>query len=411
MITNGMEMCQTKEPAPSDQAIRLPSPLRLIRMNALTIVAVTERRHWRQFLELPWTLHRDDPQWVPPLRRQQEELVGYRYHPFYDQAERQAFLALRGGQAVGRVLAILNHAHNRFHREQRGFFGFFESVDDPEVAQGLFAAVREWFAARGITAIRGPMNPSMNYECGLLIEGFDTPPFFMMTHNPPYYQRLIEASGFQKAEDMVAFWGHIDMLQSLDSKLAFITEECRNRFQIRLRRMDRRQFMRDVELFLDIYNKALVGTWGFVPLSEAEVKHMARAMKYLIVPEMTTIAEIDGRPVGAQLGLLDYNPRIKAIDGRLFPFGFFRLLWNKRAIKRVRLLSTNVIPEYQKWGIGLVLAAGLLPEVRAWGIQEAEFSWVLESNKLSYGTLKRGGAKITKKYRIFDSVNSADPSH
>jgi hypothetical protein len=193
-------------------------------------------------------------------------------------------------------------------------------------------------------------------------------------------------------------------LKTLDEKLAFITEECRRRFDIKLRRMDRKHFDREVRLFLKIYNEALVGTWGFVPLSEAEVEHMAASMKHLIAPEMTTIAEIDGRAVGAQFGLLDYNPRIKQIDGRLFPFGFIRLLWNKKAIKRVRLVSTNVIPEYQKWGLGLVIASRIVPDAKAWGIEEAEFSWVLESNKLSYGTLKRGGAEITKRYRIFDSV-------
>jgi hypothetical protein len=192
------------------------------------------------------------------------------------------------------------------------------------------------------------------------------------------------------------------MLETLDAKLAFITEECRKRFDIKLRRMDRAHFDREARLFLDIYNQALVGTWGFVPMSEAEVSHMAASLKHLIAPEMTTIAEIEGRAVGAQFGLLDYNPRIKQIDGRLFPFGFMRLLWNKKAIKRVRLVSTNVIPEYQKWGLGLVIASRIVPDAKAWGIQEAEFSWVLESNKLSYGTLKRGGAQITKRYRIFD---------
>jgi GNAT superfamily N-acetyltransferase len=166
--------------------------------------------------------------------------------------------------------------------------------------------------------------------------------------------------------------------------------------------MDRKRFNQEVRLFLGIYNAALSGTWGFTPLSEKEIEHMAASMKHLIVPEMTTIAEIDGRPVGALFGLLDYNPRIKKIDGRLFPFGFIRLLWNKKAITRVRLLSTNVIPEYQKWGVGLLLAAHLMPRALAWGIDEGEFSWVLESNKLSYGTLKKGGAKITKRYRIFD---------
>jgi GNAT superfamily N-acetyltransferase len=371
-------------------------------MSNLIIKAVETRRERKLFLELPWQINRGDPNWVPPLRQNQQEMVGYRRHPFYGDAEGQTFLALRDGTPVGRVMAILNHAHNRFHKENIGFFGFFESIDDQQVASGLLDAVRAWFSPHGISQVRGPMNPSMNHECGLLIEGFDTPPFFMMTHNLPYYQRLIEGAGFGKVEDMYAFWGRTDMLQELDKKLAFIVEECRKRFEIKLRRMDRANFARDVRLFLDIYNQALVGMWGFVPISEAEVEHMAKSMKHLIVPEMTTIAEIDGRAVGCQFGLLDYNTRIKQIDGRLFPFGFLRLLWNKRAIKRVRLISTNVIPEFQKWGLGLVIASRLVPEVRDWGIEEVEFSWVLESNKLSFGTLKRGGAKITKRYRIFD---------
>ena len=371
---------------------------------SLSIVPVQSSREQTQFLQLPWTIQGKDAHWIPPLRQNQAELVGFKKHPFYERAQAQAFLALSDGRPLGRVLAIHNPVHNEYHKESRGFFGFFESIDDREVAQGLLEHVRRWLGDKGISAVRGPVNPSLNYECGLLIDGFDSPPMFMMTHNPPYYARLIEAAGFAKVEDMYAFWGHVDMLEQLDKKLAFIVEECQKRFAIKLRRLDRRHFDREVRMFLDIYNQSLQGTWGFTPLSEHEIDHMSATLKLLIVPEMTTVAEIDGRPVGAQFGLLDYNTRIKAIDGRLFPFGFIRLLWNKRAIKRVRLISTNVIPEYQKWGLGLVIASRLVPEVRAWGIQEAEFSWVLESNKLSYGTLKRGGAKITKTYRLYDLI-------
>jgi GNAT superfamily N-acetyltransferase len=370
----------------------------------LIIKPVETARERSQFLELPWQIQGRDPHWMPPLRKNQAELVGFKPHPFYDRAKAQAILALLDGKPVGRVLALVNPVHNEYHKENRGFFGFFECIDDDDVAGGLFTEARKWLAAQNITAIRGPVNPSLNYECGLLIDGFDTPPMFMMTHNPPFYARLIERAGFAKVEDMYAFSGHISMLDQLDQKLAFIVEECRRRFDIKLRRLDRRNFAREVRMFLDIYNQSLQGTWGFTPLSEGEVEHMSASLSHLIVPEMTTVAEIDGRPVGAQFGLLDYNPRIKAIDGRLFPFGFMRLLWNKRAIKRVRLISTNVIPEYQKWGLGLVIASRLVPEARAWGIEEAEFSWVLESNKLSYGTLKRGGAKITKTYRLYDSL-------
>jgi GNAT superfamily N-acetyltransferase len=192
------------------------------------------------------------------------------------------------------------------------------------------------------------------------------------------------------------------MLDGLDKKMAFIIDECKRRFQVHQRRLDTSRFDAEVRMFLDIYNQSLVGTWGFVPISDAERAHLAAGLKQLIVPEMTSVAEIEGRPVGAVFGMLDYNPRIKQINGRLFPFGFIRLLWNRKAIKRVRLISTNVIPEYQRWGLGLLIISYFVPAVMEWGIEEAEFSWVLESNTLSYQTLKRGGAKITKQYRIFD---------
>ena len=354
------------------------------------------------FLGLPWIVNAAYPNWVPPLRQNQKEMVNYTPHPFYDHAEIQTFVAWQSDQPIGRVAAIVNRVHNETHKDQVGFFGFFECIDDTAAAHGLFDAAREWLRARGMNVIRGPMNPSMNHECGLLIDGFDTPPTFMMTHNPPYYQRLIESYGFAKVEDMAAFWGHVDMLSQVDPKLKLIREECERRFDVKLRRLDRSRFNEDVRTFLDIYNKSLVGTWGFTPLSDKEVEHMAASLKYLIVPEMTSIVEVDGKVVGSSFAMLDYNPRVKQIDGRLFPFGFIRLLTNKKAIKRIRVISTNVLPEYQKWGLGLVVIANLLPSVLAWGGKEAEFSWVLESNHLSYKSLKRGGAKIVKTYRLFD---------
>ena len=207
--------------------------------------------------------------------------------------------------------AILNHAHNRRHRERRGFFGFFESVDDPLVAGGLLGAARDWVARRDITQMRGPVNPSMNYECGLLVDGFDSPPTFMMTYNPPYYASLIESCGFRKSQDLYAFWGHASMLDSLDKKLDFIIAEAKRRFEIRLRTLETSRFTDEVQLFLNIYNESLEGTWGFVPLSGAEIQHISRGLRHLIVPQLTSVAEVDGRPVAAVFGLLDYNPRIK----------------------------------------------------------------------------------------------------
>lgn len=371
-------------------------------MGEVVVQAVTSRRQKKQFFRLPWQLYRDDPNWIPPLRQNQLELLNFKPHPFYDTAEIQTFLALRRGEPCGRVAAIINHVHNQRYEEQRGFFGFFESVDDPQVAAALFDAARQWFADRGITVLRGPVNPSLNYECGLLIDGFDSPPTFMMTYNPPYYASLIDSCGFSKSQDMYAYWGHVSMLQELDKKLQFIVDEAKRRFNVTLRNLDRSQFDEDVRRFLDIYNRSLVGTWGFAPMSEGEIEHASKGLKWLIVPELTAAAEVNGQMVGAVFGLLDYNPRVKRIDGRLFPFGLVRLLWNKRAIPRVRLVSTNVVPEYQKWGLGLVLLNKLLPDALKYGLQEAEFSWVLESNHLSKATLERGGAKLVKSWRLYD---------
>lgn len=371
-------------------------------MANLEILRVATSRQKKLFLEFPWTLYKGDPYWVPPLRDNQKEMVNYKPHPFYARNRIQTFLAMRGGEVVGRIAAILNHGHNIQYNERRGFFGFFDCRDDQEAAHALFDAVRDWFSEQGIYQLRGPTNPSLNYELGLLIEGFDSTPTFMMTYNPPYYQRLIESYGFAKSQDLYAFWGHLEMLPPIVEKLSPIGKQIIERFNVHLRTLDKTRFREDVKTFLSIYNQSLSNTWGFVPMSPGEVEHMASGMRHLMVPELTTVAEIDGKVVGASFGMPDYNPRIKAIDGRLFPFGVIKLLRNKRAMKRIRLISTNVLPEYQMYGIGLALMAGLMPRALDWGLEEAEFSWVLESNSFSYGALKKGGAKITKTYRIFD---------
>lgn len=368
----------------------------------ITIAAVASRKDRRDFMDLLWQLYRHDPNWIPPLRGNQEELVGFKKHPFHLDAEVRCFIARNNGEICGRIVAIVNHAHNRRYSDKRGFFGFFEAIDSPAVAKGLFQAAEHWLREKGMTDIRGPVNPSLNYEVGLLIEGFDSPPTFMMTYNPPYYERLITACGYEKIEDLFAFDADVSMLPTLDPKLQFVVEEVKRRFRVNVRPMNTKKFAEEVNLFLDIYNKSLVGTWGFVPLSAGEVKHMSQSLKHLLVPELTTIVEVDGKPVGAGLGLLDFNPLIKKINGRLFPLGFLTLLFKKHTIKRIRLMSTNVLPEWQKWGLGLVALERMQPAALDFGITHGEFSWVLESNHLSRKTLERGGARRAKTYRIFD---------
>jgi len=371
-------------------------------MADLVVQPVVSRSQQRAFLQFPWKHYAGDPNWIPPLLMDYRKLLGFAHHPFYDDGAIQTFLAVRGGEVCGRIGAIVNNAHNLRAGEKRGFFGFFESIEDQQVATALFDAAKGWLADRGMQCMRGPSNPSMNYECGLLVEGFHSPPAFMMTYNKPYYGSLIEGCGFHKVQDMYAFWGHIDMLSKLDRKLWFIGNEAKARFNVKLRPMNRKKFREEVGMFLRVYNASMVGTWGFAPLSAGEIDELAAGLKYLIAPELAIVAEVDGEPIGACFGLLDYNPRVKKINGKLFPFGFLRLITNKRSIKKMRVISINVVPEYQRWGLGVVLLGGLIEPMQEWGLKEVEFSWVLESNTLSRGSLEKGGAKRDKTYRMYD---------
>ena len=373
-------------------------------MSVITIVKPKTGRERRLFLNFPWSLYKDDPYWIPPLRGVQKEGVGYVRNPFYIHNRVQTFYALREGKVAGRISAIVNQGHLDRYHDGVGFFGFFDVIDDQEVANALFDSATSWLCEQGLTTIRGPMNPSMNDTVGLLIEGFDSSPFFLMTYNPPYYQRLIENYGFQKSQDLYSFWGKIEMLPKVRERWLATSERIQERMNVKIRTVRPRQFQEDVRLFLDIYNRSLSNTWGFVPFSDEELKHYAASLKQLIVPELTLGAEIDGKLVGATFCLPDYNPRIKEIDGRLFPFGFIKLLSHKERIKKIRIISTNVLPEYQMTGLGLVLLNALVPKTIEFGIQEAEFSWVLESNQYSRGSLEKGGAIRNKTYRIFDKT-------
>ena len=370
------------------------------------VTPVESRKDRREFMELIWRLYRNDPNWIPPLRMNQEELVGFRKHAFYETNKCRAFLVLKDDQVVGRIVGIINYGHIKRYDEQRGFFGFFECIDDQQAANALFKAAGEYLKSEGMTDARGPCNPSLNYEIGTLVEGFTTPPTFMMTYNPPYHDKLITNFGFAKVQDLYAFDGNIEMLKTLDPKIGQVIQQVQERYNVTVRPANRKRFSQEVQLFLNIYNKALQGTWGFVPLSDAESKSLGASLKLLIDPAVTSIIEVNGEPVGVGIGLPDYNPIIKKIDGKLFPFGFLRILFDRKKIKKIRVMSTNVVPEWQRWGLGLVLLNRMLPDCLAQGITDAEFSWVLESNHLSRGSLERGGLDRTKTYRLYDRTLS-----
>jgi hypothetical protein len=371
---------------------------------------VASRRDRRRFQRLAWSIHAAsapapgarDPDWVPPILAQERQLLGWGNHPFFDHAEGVTLLAERDGRTLGRLAVLVNHVHNRKYDEQRGFFGFFECVNDAAVASALFEAGDAWLRQRGMTAVRGPVNPSLNYTCGLLVDGFDRPPCFLMTYNPPYYATLLESCGFAKSQDLYAYEMDTGLLAAITERYKPAVLAALERSKIVIRPFNKRKYQQEIQTYLDIYNRSLEGTWGFTPLQPREARHIASELRHIIVPQFAVFAEIDGKPVGALLALLDYNQILRKLNGRLFPFGFVRLLTGRKHITAARVMAMTMVPGYQSAGLSIVLMDNLVVAATHWGIERYEFSWVLESNANSRGTLERLGTKITSTYRIYD---------
>lgn len=370
--------------------------------DTITVKPALSWRDQRRFQRLPWQIYAGDPNWVPPILSQERGLLGWGRHPFFDNAEMVTLLAERGGESVGRIAVLINNIHNQKYAEKRGFFGFFECVDDVAVARKLFDAGRDWLLQRGMTAWRGPVNPSLNYTCGLLVDGFTSAPVFLMTYNPPYYAGLIEACEFSKAQDLYAYEMDVAVLAKLVDRYKPAVMSALGGSGLSVRRFDPSRMNAEIDTFLDVYNRSLEGTWGFTPLQPREVKQIAAEMRHIIAPEFAAFAVVDGKEVGAVLALLDYNQIIRRINGRLFPFGFIKLLRGRRRIDVARAMAVTMLPGYQRSGFGIVLMDRLVEAAKPWGIKAWEFSWVLESNKSSRGSLERAGTKRYKTYRIYD---------
>jgi GNAT superfamily N-acetyltransferase len=367
---------------------------------------VRTSRDLRRFIDLPYRLHRNEPHWIPPLRLSQKDILNTAKHPFYKTSDAKMFLAERDGQTVGRIMAIVNHAHNEFHQERVGFFGFFEAENNRETARMLFDEACDWTASRGVTAIRGPMNPSTNYECGLLVEGFDLDPTVMMTYNPSYYPDLLESYGFKKAMDLLAYDIAADYFIVSD-KLTRVAERLKAKDRIRVRTVNVKDFGREVQLIRELYNNAWRRNWGFVPMSEDEFNHLARDLKQLIDPKVVMIAEQevasgDPRPIGFLLAVPDINCALKKINGRLLPFGLIKLLWHSRKIHSIRIITMGVVHEYQSLGAGSVFLSEIYKRAPAAGYPSGEMGWVLENNQMMNRAAELIGGRLTKRYRVYE---------
>lgn len=374
----------------------------------ISVNTVVSRQDRRRFQHFVWSIYAlpgaRDPHWVAPLLAQERELLGWGCHPFFDNAKSVTLLAWRDGKVVGRLMVLINPIHNQKHNEHLGFFGFFECINDADVASALFEAGGYWLRERGMTRVRGPVNLSLNYTCGLLIDGFSRAPCFLMPYNPPYYASLLESCGFFKAQDMYAYEMDVSLLAKLTERYKPAVLSSLEKSTLAIRPFNPSKYQQEIATYLDIYNRSLEGTWGFTPLQPSEARHIGRELRHVLEPQFAAFVECDGKPVGALLALLDYNQILRKLNGRLFPLGFLRILLGRRHITTARAMAVTMVPGHQNAGLGIVLLDHLVGAAAKWGIERYEFSWVLESNKRSRGTLERAGTQITATYRIYDKA-------
>jgi len=369
-------------------------------LSGIEVVAADNKKALREFIEFPYALYREDPYWVPPLRIAVKELLDRAKHPYYANADVEFFLALDNGRTVGRIAAILDKAHNRAHEENAGFFGFYESINDGAVAQALLSRAREWVFQRGARFLRGPVNPSTNYECGMLIDGFDSSPVIMMTYNPRYYPELMESAGLRKAKDLLAYQS---IPAALDSgKIERIAGRALAAGGISVRPINMKNFDAEVMQVWEVYNRAWIRNWGYIPMSREEFFAMGKEMKQILKPDLVLIGEAGGRVVGFALALPDINQALKHAGGRLLPTGLIKILYYQRLINRVRVLALGVVEEYRTSGVAAAFYATLLRNARRMGYVDSEMSWILEDNVLMNRSLQAMGAKRYKTYRIYE---------
>ncbi len=365
----------------------------------MEIVPVTDGRGLDRFIAFPYQLHRGDPLWVAPLRRDVRTLLSPRKNPFFLHAAAQYYLARRNDTTVGRIAAITNDEHRRIHEDRVGFYGFFECVDDQSVADALFDAAAAWLRPRDCDTMRGPMSPSINDEAGLLVEGFDTPPVILMPHNPRYYVALHERAGFTKAKDLIAFQGSGFTTPERLLRAASVLAE---RKGITLRALDMKRFLDEIELVKALFNRAWEKNWGFVPLTDAEIDHLAVQLKPIIAPDLVCFAEVKGEPVGFAAAIPDFNVALKHNpSGRLFP-GILKVLWHARKINRLRVALLGTVKEYRGRGVDALLYHWIWTKGNARGFGWAEAGWMLEDNAAMINAATILGFRPYKTYRVYD---------
>ncbi|MBA4142277.1 MAG: N-acetyltransferase [Nitrosospira sp.] len=368
----------------------------------VTVRPVTNRREMGTFIDVPWRIYADDPMWVPPLRLERR-LHFSKFNPFFKHGEWQAWVAYRDNHAAGRISAQIDQLHRQRYGSDTGHFGLLECMDDSEVCAALIRAAEGWLSARQTRRVSGPFNLSINQECGILVEGFDTPPMVMMPHSRAWYGRLLEEQGYQPLKDLLAYWVEVDF------KVPRLMSALIGKFsrQVRLRPLRRGKFNEEMEVLRDIFNDAWSENWGFVPFTKAEFDELGTSLRLLVPDYGIQIAEVDGVPAAFMVALPNLNEIFAKLDGSLFPFGWIKLirLKSRGGVRTGRVPLMGVRKEFHNTPLGMALAFMVIDAPRelgrAMGIQAVELSWILEDNKSMRAILDTLGCRQYKRYRIY----------
>ena len=369
----------------------------------MEIIEVTNNKQRKQFIDFPHDLYADDAYYVPELYIGQKELLSPKKNPFFKHSKLSLFLAKKENKIVGRIAAIRNNNHIEYQKEKIGFFGLFDVIDDFEVAKTLLDTAIDWVKKEELEGIIGPTNISTNDTCGVLIEGYDDSPVAMMTYNKPYYNSFLKKYGFEKKMDILAYTMTPEGANKRSIRLANAVEERLKRKNIVVRSVNLKNFKNEAQRIKEVYNKAWNQNWGFVPFTDEEFAHLAEGLKLIVDQDFIYVAEHNGETIGFSITLPDINQIVKTMKkGRLLPFGIFKLLFQKKKINRVRVITLGVVEEYRKMGIEAVFYAKNIQTALNKKIKTAEASWVLEENKLMNKALQDLNATVYKRYRLYN---------
>jgi len=372
-------------------------------MAEVQVVEVESSAQLKEFILLPNRLYRHDPNYVTPLFSERKAFFDTARNPFYRAAKTKLFLAMRGAEVVGRIATCISYRHNDFHVEKTGFFGFFDTLDDYEIAHPLLKVAMITLKKDGMERMRGPMNFTTNHEVGFLVEGFDSPPTVMMTYNQPFQVKLAEQFGLKKCMDLVAYRLTKDKAPS--ERILRVVRARAKRTRVKIRTLDMRQFDREVKLIKDVYNQSWAANWGFIPMDDAEFEYVAKDLRQIVDPRIVLIAEHEGKAVGFSLALPDINQALIKLRGRLFPLGLLKLLWHTKVRNKVnglRMITFGILEEYRKQAIDLMLYTETFYRGSQLGYEWAELSWILETNDLMRRAADDMQARLYKKYRIME---------